>query len=80
MEVFLYWKRAQERFERVEFGAGSWGARLKEARAVRREKGLRWEPWEFTISLGSPLQTAGIKTAIFLFINQAVDQVRMFVF
>ena len=35
---------------------------------------------KITISLGSPLQTAGIKTAVFLFINQAVDQVRMFVF
>lgn len=58
----------------------SWGARLKEARAVRRERGPRWEPWEFTISLGSPMQTACIKTIVFLFINQAVDQVRMFVF
>lgn len=77
---FCIGEEPQERFERVEFGAGSWGARLKEARAVRRERGPRWEPWEFTISLGSPMQTACIKTIVFLFINQAVDQVRMFVF
>ena len=57
--------RLSPKFELVEFGAGSWGARLKEARALRRERGPRREPWEFTISLGSPIQTAGIKTAVF---------------
>lgn len=59
--------KSPERFERVEFGAGSWGARLKEARAVRRERGPRREPWEFTISLGSPIAIPSVFEGIFLF-------------
>lgn len=59
--------KSPERFERVEFGAGSWGARLKEARAVRRERGPRREPWEFTISLGSPIATPSFLEGVFLF-------------
>ena len=66
--------KSPERFERVEFGAGSWGARLKEARAVRRERGPRREPWEFTISLGSPIQTVGIKTCRFSLFSKAFSE------
>lgn len=66
--------KSPERFERVEFGAGSWGARLKEARAVRRERGPRREPWEFTISLGSPIQTAACKMVAFSLFSKAFGE------
>ena len=66
--------KSPERFERVEVGAGSWGARLKEARAVRRERGPRREPWEFTISLGSPIQTAACKMVAFSLFSKAFGE------
>ncbi len=43
---------------------------LNEGRGLRRERGPR-KAWEFTISLGSPIQAAGIKCLLFLYKSSA---------
>ena len=52
---------------------------LNEGRGLRRERGPR-KAWEFTISLGSPIQTAGIKTCRFALFYKTFSEFGCYVF